>query len=97
MVQRTGGYRKKSRDKLSKHPRDQGKIATTRLLQLFEIGDRVIIKLEPAVHTAMPHPRYKGRTGVVTEKRGNSVIVTIKDGGKTKHLISAPVHLIRAR
>ena len=97
MVQRTGGYRKKSRDKLSKHPRDRGKISTTRLMQIFEIGDKVIIKIEPAVHKAMPHPRYKGRTGTVTEKRGDAVIVAIKDGGKTKHLISAPVHLLRAK
>ncbi|MBS3064083.1 MAG: 50S ribosomal protein L21e [DPANN group archaeon] len=96
MVQRTGGFRKKTRDRLAKHPRDKGKVSTTRLMQVFEIGDKVIIKQEPAIHNAMPHPRYKGRTGVVTEKRGYSVMVTIKDGGKTKHLISAPVHLRRA-
>jgi large subunit ribosomal protein L21e len=41
----------------------------------------------------MPHPRYRGRTGIITAMRGKSYIVKIKDGNATKNLIVPPVHL----
>lgn len=95
MTKVTGGYRRKTRHKLRKRPRDRGKISTSRLLQEFKIGEKVRIKQEPAIHDGMPHPRYKNKIGTISEKRGNAFVVDIKDGSKTKHLVSAPVHLSR--
>lgn len=97
MTQATGGYRKRTRYKLRKRPRDRGKISTSKLFQEFEVGEKVRIIQEPAIHTGMPHPRYKNKMGVISEKRGNALVVDIKDGNKTKHLISLPVHLVRIK
>ena len=96
MVQRQGGYRKKTRHKLQKRARDRGKLPVTRIMQEFKIGDRVTIKQEPSVHKAMPHPRYKNKMGKIIERRGESYVVEIMDSNKRKELISAPVHLARA-
>jgi large subunit ribosomal protein L21e len=41
----------------------------------------------------MPHPRFKGKTGRIIEKRGKSYIVQILDGNKAKKLIARPEHL----
>ncbi len=90
------GKRRKTRDKLSKSPRERGKVTITRMLQEFEIGDYVHIDIEPSVHYGMPHPRYHGRTGVVVGMRGRCYEVLIKDGKKLKMLIVHPVHLKRA-
>jgi large subunit ribosomal protein L21e len=93
MTQRTGGFRAKSRYKLRKKPRDRGKVKITKILQEFNIGDKVVIDQEPAIHKGMPFPRYKGLAGTVTGKQGGAYVVDIKDGGKKKQLIAAPVHL----
>lgn len=95
MVSVTGGYRRKTRHKLRKKPRDRGKISASRLFQEFKVGERVRISHEPAIHKGMPHPRYKNVVGTIVEKRGNAFVVDIKDGKKTKQLISNPVHLVK--
>ena len=95
MTKVTGGFRRKTRHKLRKRPRDRGKVSVSRLFQKFEVGEKVRILHEPSIHNGMPHPRFKNKVGVITEKRGNAVVVDIKDGNKTKHLISHPVHLVK--
>jgi len=96
MVQRRGGFRARTRHTLAKHPRDRGKITVTKYLQAFKDGEKVIIIQEPAVHKAMPHPRYKARIGVITGKQGRVYKVQVQDGGVTKTFLSAPVHLRKA-
>ena len=93
MVKRAGGFRAKTRRALAKRPRDKGKVRITAYMQEFKIGDRVIIAQEPAVHKGMPHPRYKARTGAIVGQQGRVYKVQIQDGGSTKMLLSAPVHL----
>jgi len=93
MVQRTGGFRRKTRAKLKKNVRDRGKISIRRYSQIFNSGDRVILYAEPAVQKGMYFPRFYGRCGTVTGKRGKCYEVSIKDGGKEKTLIVHPVHL----
>ena len=97
MTNVTGGYRRKTRHKLRKTPRDRGKITISKLFQEFKIGDKVRILHEPAIHKGMPHPRYKNVVGTISEKRGNAYIVSIKDGNKTKQLVSLPVHLTKLK
>ncbi len=41
----------------------------------------------------MPHPRYHGRIGIVTERRGRAYVVDVQDGGSIKKVISRPDHL----
>lgn len=97
MTRRVGGFRARTRKKLRKKPRSKGKISTTRLLQSFKIGDKVIIAQESAIHKAMPHPKFKSRTGVVVKKQGRAYMVKIKDGRKTKNVLAAPIHLIKVK
>lgn len=87
------GPRRGTRSKLRKRRRERGKISTTRFLQEFGIGDRVVIKPEPSYHKGIPHQRFMGALGVVKGKRGRSYIVEVKDGKKRKILFLPPVHL----
>ena len=92
MTQRHGGFRAKTRHKLQKHYRNKGKVSITRFLQGFKEGDKVILKAEPAYQ----NPRFHGKSGVVTGKRGDCYTVSIHDYKKEKIIIVHPVHLKKA-
>ncbi|NQV08500.1 50S ribosomal protein L21e [Candidatus Woesearchaeota archaeon] len=96
MVQRIGGFRRKTRHKLSKSVRQKGKISIKKYFQEFEIGDKVVLKAEPAIQKGMYHPRFHSKPGIIKEKKGNAYIVLIKDGKKEKDIIAHPVHLLKA-
>lgn len=96
MVQRIGGLRRKTRYKFTKERRQSGKISVTRYMQTFKIGEKVNLIVEPAVQKGMYHPRFMGKSGFVTAKRGKCYIVSIKDIGKEKTVIVHQVHLKRA-
>ncbi len=89
----TGGSRSRTRYKLQKRKRDRGKVNINKLLQKFEVGDKVRILQDSAIQRGMPHPRFKNRTGSVKRKQGNSYVVEISDLGKRKKVISAAIHL----
>jgi len=93
MTQRQGGFRAKTRHKLRKKPRTRGKVTLTRILKVLNIGDRVRVLHEPAIHKGMPHPRFKNRVGVIKKKQGKAYLVEVKDGKKKKQLLSTSVHL----
>ena len=65
----------------------------TKTLRTFEVGDKVMVKLDASVQKGMPHPKFYGKVGTVTAKRGISYMVAIKDGNKPKWLISRPEHI----
>ena len=87
------GPRKKTRRKLRKRVRERGLSPISRVIQHFEVGEKVHIRIDPSVHKGMPHRRFHGRTGTVIGKRGRSYIVEIYDGGKRKELFVRPEHL----
>ena len=93
MVKRIGGTRRKTRHKLSKNVRDNGKISLARYLQDFNMGDRVYLTIEPSVHRGMFYPRFHGKAGVVVGKKGKCYEVQIKDINKEKIVITHPIHL----
>lgn len=95
MVQRTGGFRRKTRQKLSKSPRQTGKISIRNSLQSFTSGDLVTLSAEPAVQHGMYHPRFHGKSGHVVGTQGRCFIVAVRDGEKMKNLVINPVHLRR--
>jgi len=72
--------------------RDRGKIRIARYLQEFKEGDLVSISIDPR-YQAIPHPRFKGRTGKVAGRQGRCYYVEIRDGNKRKRLLVAPEHL----
>lgn len=92
-MQRSGGFRRKTRHKLAKKKSEKGKLSIRKFTQSFKIGERVLLKAEPAYQKAMYFPRFHGKTGTVLKKQGNCYIVKIKDLNKEKELIIHPVHL----
>jgi len=95
MVKRIGGTRRKTRDKLRKNHRTKGKVSITKFLQIFEKGEKVLLKAEPAVQDGMYHPRFHNKAGVVAGTQGDCYKVKIKDFTKEKTLIVHPVHLTK--
>ena len=95
MVQRVGGFRRKTRSKLRKQYRRRGKISIKKFFQDFKEGNKVIFKPEPAVQTGMAFPRFQGKSGIITGKQGECYKVQIKDGNMKKVVIIHPVHLKR--
>jgi len=96
MTQKTGSRRRKTRSKLRKRVSEKGKISIRNYLQKFNENDRVILVAEPAVQKGMHHPRYQGKTGIISGKQGNCYKVKIKDGGKAKIMLTHPIHLKKA-
>lgn len=94
MVKPPKGYRHRTRHLLRKNIREKGAIPPlSKLMIEYRPGDKVHIVIDPAIHKAMPHRRYHGKTGVVIGKRGRSYIVQIKVGSKIKTLFVRPEHL----
>ncbi|MDD5086293.1 MAG: 50S ribosomal protein L21e [Candidatus Nanoarchaeia archaeon] len=97
MVQRIGGFRRKTRHKLLKPRRSKGKISISNFFQNFKEGERVILKAEPAVQKGMYFPRFHGKSGIVTKKVGRCYQISIKDGKNIKQPVVHPVHLKKAK
>ncbi len=97
MVTRIGGFRRKSRNKLKKTQKTQGKISLTRYFQEVKLGDKVCLKAEPACQDGMYNPVYHGKTGVVSGKKGRCYEILIKDRAKEKTLIVHPVHFRKVK
>ena len=80
-MQRSRGFRSKTRQLLKKKPRARGLSPITRGFQTFEEGEKVNIVIDPSIHKGMPHSRFHGLTGVVTGIRGTAYEISV--GGKT--------------
>ena len=91
MARRSKGFRSKTRRLLKKGVRSRTKI--TDYLKEINLDDKVVIKIDAGIHKGMPHPRYYGVSGIVSERRGDSYLIKIKDKNKEKILISRPEHL----
>ncbi len=94
MVKSSKGFRSRTRGVLTKEARDRGMRPVTQYLQSFEVGARVIVRLEASDPHGQPHPRYQGRVCTVIGKQGRAYRIEFMDGGKRKELIANPVHLL---
>lgn len=92
-MRKSKGYRARTRKLLKKKPRERGKIKIGRLLCNFNLGDNVVIKIDPSVQKGMPHRRYHGKVGTIVGKRGRSYIVNVTQGDAVKQIIVRPEHL----
>ena len=95
-MQRSRGFRSKTRQLLKKKPRARGLSPITRGFQTFEEGEKVNIVIDPSIHKGMPHSRFHGLTGVVTGIRGTAYEGSVNVGGKPKIVVSRPEHLVKA-
>ena len=89
MVVKSHGPRRRTREKF----RRRGKVPVNRFIRKFNIGDKVVIDIVSSSLNGIPFKRFQGLSGKVIEKRGNSYLIEIKDGDKTKKILANPEHL----
>jgi len=93
MVKRSKGYRSRTRALFRKDHRKRGKISISKLLQAYNVGDKVCIKTDPGIHRGMPHRRFYGKIGVIAGRRGRSYIVNVSARGRSAIILVRPEHL----
>ena len=78
---RSHGSRRKARSVLTKDNIVRG---ISYLLHDYNVGDKVVVDVDPREHITTPHRRFHGRIGVVEEvgRRTLKVSVTIDDKKK---------------
>ncbi len=95
MAQRSHGLFVGRTRQLARHYKPS-KLGITKLIKDFKVDDRVII-VPKGNFKNIPHPRYKGRVGVVTEKRGDSYVVEVHTSKSvTRQIIVPQMHLEKA-
>ncbi len=87
------GYRRHSRKLLTKKSGSRSTPRPDTALLRYSLGEKVVVKIEPGTHGGMPHRRYQGKVGTITEKRGRSYVVEIRVGSMIKKIIARPQHL----
>jgi large subunit ribosomal protein L21e len=87
------GPRRKSRSILTKRVREKGKLSLSRILAKYELGDKVVVNIDPAIHKGMPHKRFQGKVGTIVEKRGKAFILEIPQRKTSKLIIAGPEHI----
>jgi large subunit ribosomal protein L21e len=89
MVVKSHGSRRRTREKF----RRTGRVSINNFIKHFNIGDRIVIDIESSSLNGMPFKRFQGLSGKIIEKRGRAYLIEIKDGNKTKTVISNPEHM----
>jgi large subunit ribosomal protein L21e len=92
-MRKSKGYRAGTRRLLKKEPRERGRIRISKLLYEYELGSRVVIKIDSSVQKGMPHRRFQGKIGTVVDKRGRSYVVSVPQGDSVKEIIVRSEHL----
>jgi len=87
------GYYAGARRLLKKPIREKGKLSITKLLTKYEIGSKVIIKMDSSVQKSLPHKRFHGKIGIVLEKRGRGYVVNVPKGNSISTIIVRSEHL----
>ena len=87
------GPRRKSRSVLTKRVREKGKLGLSSLLAEYEVGDKVVINIDPAIPKGMPHKRFQGKVGTIVEKRGKAYILDIPQRKTSKLVVAGPEHV----
>jgi large subunit ribosomal protein L21e len=87
------GYYTRARRLLKKTTREKGKLNISKLLTKYEIGSKVIVKMDSSVQKSLPHKRFHGKIGVVIEKRGRGYVVSVPKGNSIRNIIVRSEHL----
>ena len=86
---RSHGFKHKSRSVMTKNaPR-----GVSFLLREYSVGQRALVIIDPTQHKALPHRRYHGKVGTITEVGRRAVTLDVKLGDKTKTLITRLDHI----
>ena len=86
---RSHGFRYKSRSVMTKNaPR-----GVSFLLREYSVGQRALVIIDPTQHKALPHRRYHGKVGTITDVGRRTVTLDVKLCEKTKTLITRLDHI----
>ena len=83
------GFRHKSRAVMTK----DGPRGVSFMLREYNVGDKALIIIDPSQHKSLPHRRYHGKVGTITEVGRRVVTLNVKLGEKTKTLITRLDHI----
>jgi large subunit ribosomal protein L21e len=86
---RSKGYRRRTRSLLKKHERG----GLSRLLRDYTVDQKVVIKIDSTQVKGMPHRRFNGLVGKVTEVGLRSLTIDVPVGDKIKTVISRKEHI----
>ena len=87
---RSHGYRRRTRSLLRK--RDSRGLS--HILAEYTPQQKVVIKIDSTQVKGMPHRRFNGLVGVVTETGRRSVTIDVMVGNKVKTVISRKEHIV---
>ena len=93
LTRHSKGYRANTRSIMRKPPRERGKTGLSKILYEYKLGEKVVVMIDSSIHKGMPHRRYHGKIGMITEKRGRAYLVEIAQGNKVKDIITLPEHI----
>ncbi|MCL4437249.1 MAG: hypothetical protein M1503_08130 [Thaumarchaeota archaeon] len=84
------GFRRKSRglQKYSHHAHGLSNIMTQ-----YAVNDEVVIDIDSSQVKGMPHRRFQGKVGVVTEIRPRSLVIKLPIGDKMKTITPRLEHV----
>lgn len=85
------GARRRTRSLL----RSSTKRGLSNLLVEYSPQDKVVIKIDPAQVKGMPHRRFNGLVGTVTDVGRRAVTVDVAVGNKVKTVVARKEHLVR--
>jgi len=86
---RSHGFRHKSRSVMTK----KATRGVSFLLREYHEGDRALVIIDSRQHKGLPHRRYHGKVGTVTNIGRRAVTLDVKLGNKTKTLITRFDHI----
>ncbi|MEM0343552.1 MAG: 50S ribosomal protein L21e [Thermoplasmata archaeon] len=96
MVKASKGARRRTRSVFRKRARARGLSPITRAFQVFNVGDRAHIEIDPSIHKGQPHVRFHGLTGTVVGTQGGAYLLDVMTGNAKKRIIVRPEHLRKA-
>ena len=65
------------------------------LLVEYSPNDKVVVKIDPTQVKGMPHRRFNGLVGTVSEVGRRAVTVDVNVGDKVKKLVARKEHVVR--
>ncbi|HYY92835.1 MAG TPA: 50S ribosomal protein L21e [Candidatus Dormibacteraeota bacterium] len=92
-MKRSKGIRNRNRTLLRRKPRDRGKNPLGRIMIPYAPGQMVTISINPSIQKGMPHRRYHGRVGMISEKRGRAYVIEVTTGRVPRLIIARPEHI----
>ena len=75
--------------------RSSAKKGLSSLLVDYSPNDKVVIKIDPAQVKGMPHRRFNGLVGTVTEVGRRALTIDVNVGNKVKRLVARKEHVVR--